>query len=261
VAILNDDDAQVRRMAHGTPARAVTYGRRPGASVRAQRITGDPLLGRRFTLTYEGEHARVRLNVPGEHAITTALAAASVALTCGMSLSLVATCLGAIHPVKRRGEVKRGVLGVTLVDDTYNANRQSAVAAISLLKGASVPKDARRWFVFGDMLELGAYSHDEHAAVGTAAAGAVDELVLVGADVHATADAARRAGMPAERIHHFPAPIDNAATLAQARGDAAGFLRGHLRAGDVVLVKGSLGVGMDAVVTALLEGCDDNHAS
>jgi UDP-N-acetylmuramoyl-tripeptide--D-alanyl-D-alanine ligase len=260
VAILNDDDAQVRRMAHRTPARAVTYGRRPGASVRALRITGDPLTGRRFTLTYEGEHARVRLNVPGEHAVTTALAAASVALTCGMSLSLAATCLAAIRPVKRRGEVKRGVLGVTLVDDTYNANRQSAVAAISLLKGAGVPKDARRWFVFGDMLELGAYSHDEHAAVGTAAAGAVDELVLVGADVHATADAARRAGIPAERIHYFAAPIDDAATLAQARADAAGFLRSNLRAGDVVLVKGSLGVGMDAVVAALLEGCDDNHA-
>jgi len=197
--------------------------------------------------------------VPGEHAITTALAAASVALTCGMSLSSVASGLGEIRPVKRRGEVKRGIGGVTLLDDTYNANRQSAVAAIALLKGASIASDATRWFVFGDMLELGSYTHDEHAAVGTAAADAVDELVLVGADVHATADAARRAGMPTERIHYFPARIDDPAALARARADAAGLVRQHVRAGDIVLVKGSLGVGMDAVVTALLAEHDGNH--
>jgi UDP-N-acetylmuramoyl-tripeptide--D-alanyl-D-alanine ligase len=251
VAILNDDDKSVRHMAERTHARAVTYGHRPVADVRAQRISGDPLHGRRFTISNGDQRARVHLNMPGEHAVTTALAAAGVALTCGMSLHMVAARLNDIRPVKRRGEVKHGVNGATLVDDTYNANRQSAVAAIALLKGADIPKDSKRWFVFGDMLELGTYSRDEHAAVGTAAAQTVDELILVGSDVQATADAAIRAGMSREHVRYFPAPISDAGLLTQARNDAAAYVRERVCEGDLVLVKGSLGVSMDAIVAAL----------
>jgi UDP-N-acetylmuramoyl-tripeptide--D-alanyl-D-alanine ligase len=260
VAILNDDDTAVRHMATQTRARVVTYGHRSIADVRVQRITGDPLHGRRFAISYGGQHARVHLNMTGEHAVTTALAAAGVALTCGMSLHMVATRLNEIRPVKRRGEVKHGVNGTTLVDDTYNANRQSAVAAVALLKGADILRGGRRWFVFGDMLELGTYSRDEHAAVGTSAAKAVDELVLVGADVQATADAAVRAGMAPEHVRYFPAPIGNAGLLTQARMDAAAYVREHLREGDLVLVKGSLGVGMDAIVAALQEQSGASHS-
>ncbi len=253
VAILNDDDSVVRRMAKRTRGRVVTYGHRPIAGVRAQRIGGDPLTGLSFTMAYTGQHARVQLNIPGQHAVTTALAAAAVALNCGMDLQTVAARLGEIRPVKRRGEVKHAINGATLVDDSYNANRQSAIAAIELLHGAKVARGGRRWFVFGDMLELGKFSRQEHAAVGEAAAGAVSELVLVGSDVQATAEAAIRAGMPHERVHLFAASLTDSAALAQARSDAAAYVREQLAAGDLVLVKGSLGLGMDAIVAALQE--------
>jgi UDP-N-acetylmuramoyl-tripeptide--D-alanyl-D-alanine ligase len=251
VAILNDDDPAVRAMAKQTKARVVTYGRRPAAMVRALRVSGDPLTGLRFTLSYGGQRERVHLHIPGAHAVTTALAAAAVAVTCGMTLPAIAAALGEIRPVKRRGEIKPAVNGAMLVDDSYNANRQSAIAAVELLKGAKLAEGGRRWFVFGDMLELGAYSPAEHAAVGKAAAGAVDELVLVGSDVRAAAQAARAAGMPASRVHLFAAPLSNRAELAAARDKAAALVRDALRPGDVVLVKGSLGVGMDSIVTAL----------
>src|SRR5690349_13147182 len=126
IAILNDDDKAVRAMAKRTRASVLTYGHRPAADVRALRVSGDPLRGLRFTLAYAGQHARVRLNIPGAHAVTTALAAAAVALSCGMTLQAVAASLGEIHPAKRRGEIKPGLNGATLVDDSYNANRQSA---------------------------------------------------------------------------------------------------------------------------------------
>src|SRR5262249_61269935 len=129
------------------------------------------------------------------------------------------------------GEIKRGVNGTTLVDDTYNANRQSAEAALALLAGAHRPAGARRWFVFGDMLELGDYSLGEHAAVGAAAARAVDELVLVGADVRATAEAALRTGMPVEQVRLFTAPLEETIALAQARREAAAYVRSHVREG------------------------------
>ena len=256
IAILNDDDRAVRKMAKRTRARIVTYGHRPIASVRAQRSGGDTLTGMRFTITYGGQRSRVHLNIPGEHAVTTALAAAGVAVSCGMSLQNIAAGLSELRPVKRRGEVKPAVNGATLVDDTYNANRQSAIAAISLLEGASIPSSGKRWFVFGDMLELGKYSRDEHAAVGAAAARAIDELVLVGAEVKSTAEAATRAGMPTDRVHLYPADLNNTAALAQAKREAAAFVRERIHQGDVVLVKGSLGAGMDAVVDELQEKCN-----
>lgn len=253
IAILNDDDPSVRGMAKRTTARILTYGHRPKADVRALRTSGDALTGLRFSLTYGEQRARVRLNIPGEHAVTTALAAASVAVSYGMSLRDIAQVLGEIRPVKRRGEVKHGVNGTTLVDDTYNANRQSAIAAVNLLKQAHVKHEGRRWFVFGDMLELGAYSRDEHAAVGVAAADAVDELVLVGTDVQAASDAALRAGMNQERVHLYTASLQNTPELTQARSEAARYVRDHVREGDLVLVKGSLGTGMDAIVSELQE--------
>ncbi len=252
VAILNDDDPVVRTMARRTRARVLTFGRRPAAQVRALRVWGDPLTGLRFTLAYSGQHVRATLHIPGMHAVTTALAAAAVALACGMDLDQIAAGLSELRPVKRRGEIKPAVNGATLVDDSYNANRQSAVAAVELLRGAKVPQGGRRWLVFGDMLELGAYARDEHAAVGTAAAAAnLDALVLVGSDVAATAEAAIQAGLPEDRVHLFAAPLADRAALAAARQSAAALVREALRSGDVVLVKGSLGVGMDAVVKEL----------
>ena len=253
IAILNDDDKAVRKLAKKTNARIVTYGHRPVAMVRAQRVHGDPLTGLRFTISYGGQHARVCLNIPGQHAVTTALAAASIALSCGMNIQTVAAGLGEIRPTKRRGEIKHAVNGATLIDDTYNANRQSAVAAIDLLAGAKIGTENKRWFVFGDMLELGKYARAEHAAVGKAAAAAIDELVVVGTDVRATADAAIAAGMSPDRVHVYPASLRAPDALALARHEAATFVRQNLMAGDLVLVKGSLGVGMDAIVTELQE--------
>jgi UDP-N-acetylmuramoyl-tripeptide--D-alanyl-D-alanine ligase len=171
-----------------------------------------------------------------------------------MTIQTVAAGLGELRPAKRRGEIKQGINGSTLVDDSYNANRQSALAAVALLRGARLPAGARRWLIFGDMLELGAFAPEEHAAVGAAAAQAgIDELVLVGTEVRATAEAARQAGMPAERVHLYEASLADRAALAQAHRAAAEYVRARLAAGDVALVKGSLGAGMDAIVAALVE--------
>lgn len=253
LAILNDDDKDVRKMSKRSSARTLMYGKRPSVDVRARHISGDPLRGLRFTLARGEEHARVHLNIPGEHAVSIALAAAAVALECGMPLPTVAAALGEIRPAKRRGEIKHGLRGSTLVDDSYNANRQSALAALALLKGAEAEPGARRWFIFGDMLELGKFSRAEHAAVGAAAAAAVDELVLVGTEAAAAADAAIKAGMPRERVHYFPARLDDPEALAEAHRQAAARVRETVRSGDIVLVKGSLGAGMDAIVTELQE--------
>jgi UDP-N-acetylmuramoyl-tripeptide--D-alanyl-D-alanine ligase len=253
IAILNSDDPYVRAMRERTAGRVISYGHGQDAQVRASDVSGDPLMGLEFTLHYEDETARVRLRLPGEHAVTTALAAAAAATACGMGLDAVTAGLGELHPAKRRGEIKRGINGSTVVDDSYNSNRQSALAAVALLQGAKLAAGGKRWLLFGDMLELGTFAAEEHAAVGTAAARGIDELVLVGTEVRATAEAARQAGMPAERIHLYEARLTDAEALAQARRTAAAYVRERIAEGDVALVKGSLGVGMDAMVAELVE--------
>ena len=252
IAILNDDDPDVRAMADHTRARILRYGRGETADVRALDITGDPLTGMRFTLAWQGQRADVRLQLPGVHAISTALAAASVALVRGMALPAVADALAEVRPAKRRGEIHRAFNGATLVDDSYNANRQSALAALDLLREAHAARGARRWLLFGDMLELGEFAPSEHALVGAAAAASADELVLVGDEARATAEGARAAGMPAGHIHYFPASLDDSAALAAAQAAAAAYVRAHLQPDDLALVKGSLGAGMDALVRALV---------
>lgn len=251
VAILNADDRRVRRMARKTKARVVTFGRHTSADVRALRISGDPLQGLRFTLVYGEHQARVHLNMPGQHAVSTALAAAAAALTCGMTIEAVAAGLGELRVPKRRGEIKSGAGGITIIDDSYNANRQSVEAALDTLHSAKLGKTARRWAVLGDMFELGQYAADEHSAVGRYAAGKVDELVAVGSDARDLAAAAETAGMAPDRIHLFAADVGDAAALASARDAAAALVRAHARPGDLVLVKGSLGMGMDSVVSQL----------
>jgi UDP-N-acetylmuramoyl-tripeptide--D-alanyl-D-alanine ligase len=252
VAILNEDDPDVRTMAEYTKAKVIRYGRSETANVRALDPLGDPLAGLSFTLAWNDQQAEVQLRLPGVHAINTALAAASVALHCGMSLPAVADALGEVRVSKRRGEIYRVFNGATLIDDSYNANRQSALAALDLLRQAHAEKGARRWLLFGDMLELGAYAPSEHALVGAAAAMNVDELVLVGSEVRATAEGAFAAGMPAERIHFYPASLQDANALAAAHSVAASYVREHLQPDDLVLVKGSLGAAMDALVKALV---------
>jgi UDP-N-acetylmuramoyl-tripeptide--D-alanyl-D-alanine ligase len=254
LAILNQDDLDVRGMASRTSARILTYGRAAESDVRALDVAGDTLTGLAFTLTCEGRREPVQLQLPGAHAVSTALAAAAVALSCGMSLEEVAMALGSLRPAKRRGEIKRGANGCVVIDDSYNSNRQSALAALETLRGAQLREGARRWFVFGDMLELGDYSPAEHAAVGAALAqGGIERVALVGADTRYTYEAALAAGFPPERITYFPAPLDEPDQMASARLAAAAFVRARVAPGDLVLVKGSLGVGMDAVVSALTD--------
>jgi UDP-N-acetylmuramoyl-tripeptide--D-alanyl-D-alanine ligase len=252
LAILNADDADVRDIASRTQARILTYGRAEEVNVRAMDVNGDTLSGLSFTLSYASQQALVQLHLPGAHAVSTALAAAAVALSCDMPLSEVVEALGSLRPAKRRGEVKPGVNGCVVIDDSYNSNRQSALAALETLRGARIPAGARRWFVFGDMLELGDYSPAEHTAVGAALAqSGIERAVLVGQDTRHTYEAALVAGMEPGRIVYFAAPLDQPDELAHAKQEAAALVRAEAASGDLALVKGSLGVGMDTVVAAL----------
>jgi UDP-N-acetylmuramoyl-tripeptide--D-alanyl-D-alanine ligase len=167
------------------------------------------------------------------------LAATAVALEFDVPLSAVAAMAARLQPASHRGEVVRLPSGITVVDDSYNANPTATKRALDVLKSA---KATRRIAVVGEMLELGEASEALHESVGRAAAQAgVDWLLVVGGSpAIALADAAVAAGMPAANVRHF-ATSDQAADAAVALAAP----------GDVVLVKGSRGVKTDRVVERL----------
>src|SRR5438067_13813613 len=130
IALLNYDDSNVRNMSERTRARVFYYGMGEGADVRGSDVGGDPLQGRQFTLNYQGKQVRIRLRLPGEHGVMIALAAAAAGCAANMSLEEICDGLELLVPAKGRGEIKPGPNGSMLIDDTYNANRQSIIAII-----------------------------------------------------------------------------------------------------------------------------------
>jgi UDP-N-acetylmuramoyl-tripeptide--D-alanyl-D-alanine ligase len=176
----------------------------------------------------------------GTHNVENLLAALCVVRALGIALERVLPAIASLRPTQGRMErIELG--GVTLVDDCYNANPQSLRAAVRVLAG--LHGHGRRVLVMGDMLELGESSADLHRELGRDAARAgVDAILLVGEHVEAAAAGAREGGLAADALVHF-ATADEAALGAVEL----------VRAGDVVLVKGSRGMALERVVVALKE--------
>jgi UDP-N-acetylmuramoyl-tripeptide--D-alanyl-D-alanine ligase len=223
-AVLNADDPLVAAMAGRTTARVVRFGESAGADVRATDVS----LDERGRASYLLDGRSVRLGVVGRHQVSNTLAAAAVALEAGMPPDRVAPALGELGIVSaRRMDVYDRPDGVTVIDDSYNANPSSTAAALRAL--AAMGRGRRTIAVLGYMAELGAFEVDGHADVGRLAAElGVDRLIAVAANAAPILDGA--AGVP--RWHgEAIAAADQAAAIAAVHAD--------LRPGDVVLVKGS----------------------
>jgi UDP-N-acetylmuramoyl-tripeptide--D-alanyl-D-alanine ligase len=242
-AVLNADDARVRRMAARTAARVLTYGFADDADVRADNVESAGVDGMRFTLVAGSRRTAVVIPTLGRLAVHNALAGAAVGIAAGMSHDEIVEGLAAGWSAPHRTQLVRAG-GVTIVDDSYNASPASVAAALELLAGLN----GRRVAVLGEMLELGDGHVAGHRSVGEAAAQVVDQLVVVGDGAKAVAEAAHDAGLAPERLLAVP---DRDAAL-----DA---LRPRLRAGDVVLVKASRGVELDVLVEALAAELGNAH--
>ncbi len=185
VAVLNADDSRVLAMAARTAARVVTFGRSPGADVRAVDVTVDGQSRAAFTLVTPSGSAPVALALHGEHHVTNALAAAALAGELGMETEAIARGLStAVSRSRWRMEVTDRADGVTIVNDAYNANPESVRAALAAL--AAMTAGGRRGFaVLGQMTELGDQEQHFHEEAGMLAAQAgVAGLIVVGPRRH-----------------------------------------------------------------------------
>ena len=230
VAVLNADDPLVAAMARRTSARVLPVGESADALIRATEVVLDEAGRASYLLSTGGQAGKVSLGVPGRHQVANTLAAAGVALSAGMPFDDVVAALGEVGIVSgRRMDVFRRPDGVTVIDDSYNANPSSTAAALRALAAMARASRRRTTAVLGYMAELGEYERSGHEEVGRLAAElGVDRLIAVAENARPILDGAARAGGWTGEAIFAP---DQAAAIDIVLGD--------LRADEVVLVKGS----------------------
>jgi UDP-N-acetylmuramoyl-tripeptide--D-alanyl-D-alanine ligase len=236
-AVLNADDPASRKLAAATAATVVTVGDDSGADYRI----GDRIVDARLRPSFEMRGTRFSVPLHGEHhAHNAAMAIAVAHHVFALPFDEIALALRSARPGRWRMELVDSALGITLLNDSYNANPSSMEAALVALARFEVPSGRQRIAVLGDMRELGAHHDDAHREAGErAAALGVDLVVGVGAGGEAIAAAAGAAGVRVMLAGDAAAAVDLVVPVVQA--------------GDAVLVKGSRAVGLERVAAALAD--------
>lgn len=215
-----------------THSKVIVAGNCRGA-VRAEelKITAD---GSAFNLCIDGEAAvPVEISVSGKHMINNALLAAAAGHSLGMKASEIAEGLN--QAILTSGRLRKySSAGVTVFDDTYNANPDSVVAAIETLADFPEMNGSRRVVVLGMMAELGVHADKEHLRVGRLAAERGLQVVSV--------------GEAAEKIYQGASDVSETAKQFEDKETAAMWLKDYCKEGDAILFKGSRMAGMEQVM-------------
>jgi len=256
IAIVNADDPHADYwLGLNVGHRVLRFGHAAGADVRISghgesggesgttHANADQLPASRFPLVLDTPQGLVEtvLRVSGEHNRRNAAAAATAALALGASTGAVERGLAAFTGTKGRLQVHPCILGATLIDDTYNANPDSMLAAIQVLAA----RPGSRILVLGDMGELGPDATALHREVGKQAkAAGIQRLLCLGEMSAHTAQGFGAGAMHFERIEELLAEIECA-----------------LGPEVTLLVKGSRFMKMERVVNSFMERVDGPHAS
>jgi UDP-N-acetylmuramoyl-tripeptide--D-alanyl-D-alanine ligase len=237
VAVLNFDDPYVATFGEGLGARAVFYGIGEGAEIRAVHVTEVGVDGVVFTVEAKNDRASVQLKMLGRHNVPNALAAIATGLRSGLGLDECASAVCEMRAGDKRGELLEW-RGAVLINDCYNSNPAALKAMVEALM--SIPAE-RHIAVAGEMLELGPEAEMLHAACGVQMAEhGVDFVLGVRGLADAIVGGAKTGGVEA---------------LFVASPEQAGeWLVANVRAGDVVLLKGSRGVRLEKALTVIAAG-------
>lgn len=237
---VNGDDEWTPKIIARTRASVVRVGLGEGNHWRARRLIPDKQ-GASFRVTaphseYTGGY---RINLLGRHQVVNALFAIAVGAELGLEPDEIRRGLAVCLPAKMRLQMWEAN-GVRVLDDAYNANADSVIAALETLR--DLPCKGRRVAVLGDMAELGPHSHAAHEEVGRRAAElGVAQLFAVGSMASVTGGAARAAGLA--RVFEF-GEVETAVAA----------LKTFLKPGDVLLLKASRSARLERIADALRQG-------
>jgi UDP-N-acetylmuramoyl-tripeptide--D-alanyl-D-alanine ligase len=243
VAVLNRDNPYYARLAAAAvragAAEVVGFGAHPKAAVRLLDCVIKPRCST-FEVALSGFVLRCRLPVPGRHWVMNTLAVLAAVTAAGADAKRAAEALAGLEELPGRGrryELSWRGGALSLIDESYNASPTAVCAALAVLAAIPLALGARRVAVLGDMLELGEATEGFHRELAEPLAAAkVDRVFLVGTAVAALYDA-----LPASRRGGLWPTAD----------EAIPELFSFLRAADVVMVKGSRGIGLGRIVERL----------
>ncbi len=240
-AVLDAGDASTPSLRARSRARVLSFGvDSPGADVCARRVSLDEGLCARFLLDTPWGSAEVELRVPGRHQVSNAAAAAAATGAAGVALDHIVEGLAAARLSGGRLSIKRAAGGAVVLDDTYNANPTSMLAALEAL--AAHPSQGERWAVLGEMAELGPHAADQHRLAGEHVVRlGIQRLVVVGPTAAEIAAGARTADLAARC----------AVVEVRDAAEAVALLASAVRSDDVVLVKASRVARLERVSEAL----------
>ena len=236
-AIINADDSRVGlwRVMVGKH-RCISFGIHNTADLSASEISVNPQLGYSFKMHTPGGSIDIHLGLPGRHNVMNALASSAAALAAGVSLDEIKSGLELMQPVKGRLQLREGIHGCLVVDDTYNANPGSMRPVFEVLAAHR----GRKILVLGDMGELGNASRAFHEQVGRQArVTGIDLLYTVGEQ------AAISAGTFGKGAHHFANQDDLIVALCTELNTATD-------SRIMVLVKGSRFMHMEQIARVLI---------
>ncbi|HEY7220952.1 MAG TPA: UDP-N-acetylmuramoyl-tripeptide--D-alanyl-D-alanine ligase [Candidatus Binatia bacterium] len=236
---VNVDDPWVRKLAAKFPGRKITYGKRGWVRPKSWRMRGTS--GMQLELQAGRRTCSVTLHYIGQHNIANALGAAALTLGAGVKMTAIRRGLAKARPFSMRMQIENW-RGIGVINDAYNANPASMIAALQTLK--ELPGRGRKIAVLGDMFELGTSSAREHHRLGGAVAErGIDFLYLLGGRSRATRRGALAAGMRPEQI-----------VAGKDHAELASQLRAQVTKGDWLLFKGSRGMTMEKVLRQLKSG-------
>ena len=239
-AIVNADDPLVLELARTVRARVVTYAIDTAADIRAVEIRERHDGGYDFMVRLFDREVSMAISLPGRFNVSNALAAIAAGYLLGVPAEDMSRGLMNVRLPDKRMEVKERD-GLLIVDDSYNANPRSMAEALLAL--AEFPVSGRRFFVVGDMLELGEISESAHRELGREVARAgVDFFLTVGGLGSLSVEAAVDEGMELARAITC---IDHA--------EAGERLASLVKNGDCLLFKGSRGSRMEKALDELIK--------
>jgi len=237
--ILNADDPRLVRVAENAKINVLLYGFSKKSEIRAtnNKLKG---YGSSFSLATPSGETQIDIPMPGNFMVSNALAAAAAGHAAGLSLQEIKNGIKNFEPEHGRMNIVKTQKGITIIDDTYNANPASMEAAVTTL--CSLKGENKGFLIAGDMLEMGSYAKEVHHNVGVfAAKSGISGIYATGRYAEDVANGAASEKMDARDIY------------TGSKEDIIKELKNTLSDPDWLVVKGSRGMKMESIVTNLKE--------
>ena len=239
-AIVNTSIPLLSELTKNIKADIIIFGDSNEAQIKASSITlnGDSVS---FRLEMKGSSTPITMKTAGVFMVSNALAAATAGMVTGLSMDEIKKGLEDFTPVKGRINIIKTSKGINLIDDTYNANPESMMAAITTLK--KLAGKNRSFFIAGDMLELGESTVMLHEKIGSfSAETGIGELYVTGENAKHVSNGALNYGMRSAYI------------FMGTKKEIINNLSQKLSKGDWILIKGSRSMAMEEIVKELTKG-------